>query len=130
MFQNTFERQNMKKTILCLIIISVVGTCVVTNAMAAPEITGVRGGYGVIATVVDANGLDWQIELGGPHIFQGSKTEGAISGNSTTIRTPILPPALGFGKINITVTILWSFIPVAIEDRTAVMLGPFVLFVQ
>ena len=52
----------MKITILYLIIIiAVVSTCFVTNAMAAPKITGIQGGYGVTATVADANGRDWRI---------------------------------------------------------------------
>jgi hypothetical protein len=121
----------MKKTIFCLVLITVLGACFVTNAMAAPEITGVRGGYGVIATVVGAENLDWKIELGGQHIFQGSITEGVVGNNGTaTIRTPLFPPALGIGKINITVVLYWSFIPVAWEERNAFMVGPFVLFVQ
>ena len=115
---------------LCLIIIAVASTCFVTNAMAAPKITGVQGGYGVTATVVDADGLHWQINIKGAQIIQGTKTEGDISGNSATIRTPILPPALGIGNINIKVAIYWIIIPVAIQERTAFMLGPFVLFVQ
>lgn len=90
----------MKKTIICIIILSVLGSCAVTHAMAALEITGVRGGCGVAATVVDADDFDWKIELAGAHIFQGLITEGAISGsNTTTIRTSIFPPALGIGKI-------------------------------
>jgi len=97
----------------------------------AIEITGVRGGYGVTATVVDAENLDWKIEIGGQHIFQGSITEGVVGNNgSATIRTPILPPALGMGKINITVVLYWLFIPVSWEERNAFMVGPFVLFVQ
>jgi hypothetical protein len=121
----------MKRIMFCLVIITVLGACFVTNAMAAPEITGVRGGYGVIATVVDAENLDWKIELGGSHIFQGSITEGAIGDEgSATIRTPIFPPAIGIGKINITVVLYWGFIPVAWEERNAFMFGPLVLFVQ
>lgn len=120
----------MKKTIICMIILAVLGGCAVTQAMAAPEITGVRGGYGVAASVVDADNFDWKIELAGAHIFQGSITEGAISGsNTTTIRTPVMPPALGIGKINITVSLIF-IIPLVVEERTAFMLGPFVLFMQ
>ncbi len=120
----------MRKTILCIIIISVIGTCSITTAMAEPKITGVRGGYGVAATVVGADGFDWKIEIGGPHIFQGSLTEGIISGsNTTTIRTPIMPPALGIGKINVTVSLIF-IIPLVVEHRSAFMLGPFVLFMQ
>lgn len=120
----------MKKTIICIIIISLLGTCAVTSAIATPAITGIRGGYGVIATITDADGWDWKIEIAGAHIFQGSLTEGAISGsNTTTIRTPILPPALGIGKINITVSLV-LIIPLVVEHRSAFMLGPFVLFVQ
>jgi len=102
-----------------------------TPVLSAPEITGVRGGYGVIATVANAENLDWKIEIGGQNIWQGGITEGVVGSNgSATIRTPIFPPALGIGKINITVALYWSFIPVAWEERSAFMLGPFVLFVQ
>jgi hypothetical protein len=80
---------------------------------------------------VDSENLDWKIELGGQHIFQGSITEGVVGNNGTaTIRTPLFPPALGIGNINITVVLYWSFIPVAWEERNAFMVGPFVLFVQ
>ena len=120
----------MKRIIFCLVITTILGACFVTSA-AAIEITGVRGGYGVIATVVDAQNLDWKIEIGGQHIFQGSITEGVVGNNGTaTIRTPLFPPALGIGNINITVVLYWSFIPVAWEERNAFMFGPFVLFVQ
>ena len=118
------------RTIFCVIAIILLITCAVT-AMAAPDITGVRGGYGVVATVVEAENLDWVIEIGGQHVMQGSKTEGVVGANGTvTIRTPVLPPALGVGKINVTVSLYWSIIPVAYEERTAFMLGPFVLFMQ
>jgi hypothetical protein len=121
----------MKRIIFCLVITAVLGACFVTSAMAAPEITGVRGGYGVIAKVTSAENLDWKIQIGGQHIFQGSVTEGVVGSNGTaTIRTPLFPPALGFGRINITVVLYWIFIPVAWEERNAFMVGPFVLFVQ
>jgi hypothetical protein len=120
----------MKRTLYCFIIIGILSTCVTTTALAAPDITGVRGGYGVAATVIDADGWDWKIEIAGAHVFQGYLTEGAISGsNTTTIRTPIWPPALGIGKINITVSLIF-IIPLVVEERTAFMLGPFVLFMQ
>jgi hypothetical protein len=120
----------MKKTIICVLILTLLGSCAVIPAMATPEITGVRGGYGVAATVVDADGFDWEIELTGAHILQGGITEGAISGsNTTTIRTPIFPPSLGIGKINITVSLIFV-IPLIVEERHAFMLGPFVLFMQ
>jgi hypothetical protein len=120
----------MKKTILYLSLFALICTCLVTNAMALPKITGVQGGYGVTATVVDADGLDWQINLKGAQILLGEKTTGDITSNSATIRTPIIPPPLGIGKINIKVAIYWFIIPIAIEQRTAFMLGPFVLLVQ
>ena len=119
----------MKKTTLCILIVTVASTCFTTNAMAVPKITGVQGGYGVTATVTDANGLHWQINIKGAIILNGAKTEGDISGNHATIRTPIFPPALGIGKINIKVAIYWIIIPVAIEQRSAIMFGPFVLIV-
>jgi hypothetical protein len=120
----------MKKTILFLSLFLLVSTCWVTNAMAVPKITNVRGGYGVSVTVMNATGRHWQINLQGSQIFLGMLTDGDISSDSATIRTPIFPPAVGIGKINIKVTIYWIIIPVAIEERSAFMLGPFVLQVQ
>jgi len=120
----------MKKTILFLLLFTLVSTCCVTNAMAVPKITDVQGGYGVSATVVNASGRHWVINLRGSQIFLGMRTTGDITSDYATIRTPVFPPALGIGKINITVTIYWTIIPVATEERSAFMLGPFVLFVQ
>jgi hypothetical protein len=121
----------MKKNIIYIsIIIAVSSTCFVTSATAAPKITGIHGGYGVTATVADANNLDWQINIRGPHMIYGMKTDGTISCNSATIQTPTFPPALGVGKIFIKVTIDRIILPDVIEVRTAFMLGPFVLFVH
>ena len=120
----------MKKTFLCLILIVVVSTCCVTNAMAVPKITGVQGGYGVSATVENATGCNWVISLWGSQIVIGMLTDGDISSDYVTIRTPTFPPAFGIGRINIRVTIYWTLIPIAIEERSAVMLGPFVLLVH
>lgn len=120
----------MKRTLYCLIIVGILSSCVTTTALAAPTIAGVRGGWGVAATIVDADGWDWKIEIAGAHVFQGYVTEGSIAGNNeTTVRTPIMPPALGVGKINITVSLIF-IIPLVVEERTAFMLGPFVLFMQ
>jgi hypothetical protein len=124
------EGKDMKKTILFLLLLALVSTCCVTNAMAVPKITDVQGGYGVSATVVNATGRHWVISLRGSQIFLGMTTVGDITSDYATIRTPIYPPALGIGKINIKVAIYWTIIPVTIEERTAFMLGPFVLFVQ
>jgi hypothetical protein len=121
----------MRRTLICIIILAIFGSCFTTTVLATPEITGVRGGYGVIATISDAANLDWKIEITGQNVFQGSKTEGTVGDEGTaTIRTPLFPPALGFGKVNITVVLYFSFIPVAWEERSAFMLGPFVLFMQ
>jgi len=117
----------MKKIIICLIIIAVASTCCVTNAMAVPRVTNVRGGYGVSATVEDATNCNWKISIQGPHVLTGFITVGDITSDSATIRTPIFPPALGFGWITIKVALYWYFIPVEMEERNAVMLGPFVL---
>jgi hypothetical protein len=120
----------MKKIILFLSLFLLVSTCCVTNAIAKPKITDVKGGYGVSATVENASGRNWMISLQGSQILLGMITTGNITNDYATIRTPIFPPALGIGKINIKVTIYWIIIPVAVEERSAFMLGPFVLFIQ
>jgi hypothetical protein len=121
----------MKKTILYLIIITIVAsTCFVTSATAAPKITGIHGGYGVTATVEDANNLDWQINIRGPHMIYGMQTDGTISCDSATIHTPKFLPALGVGQIYIGVRIYRCILPDVVEVRAAFMLGPFVLFVH
>ena len=117
----------MKKIIICVIIIAVASTCCVTNAMAVPKVTDIRGGYGVSATIQDAANRNWKISIQGPHVLTGFMTVGNIASDAATIRTPIFPPALGFGYITIKVAIYWYFIPVEMEQRDAVMLGPFVL---
>ncbi len=119
----------MKKTILCLSIFVIVNICFVTSVTAVPKITGIHGGYGVTASVEDADGLDWQINI----IRLGKspmKTEGTISGDSTIIRTPIFPPALGVGLVGIMVTIHRIILPDVLEVRAAFMLGPFILIIH
>lgn len=120
----------MKKIILCLSLVLLISTCFVTNATATPKITGVQGGYGVTATIEDANTLEWRITILGPYVIYGTITEGFISGESATIRTPIYPPTLGVGNVVIRVTIDRIIFPDVVATRTAFMLGPFVLFVQ
>ena len=120
----------MKKTILFLSLFALVSTCCVTNAIAVPTITDVQGGYGVSATVVNATGRHWVINLRGSQIFLGMTTIGDITSDKATIRTPMFPPALGIGHINIKVIIYWTIIPVAIEEHSAIMLGPLVLLVN
>ena len=122
----------MKKTILYLSLFVLVSICFVTSATAivGPTITRIRGGYGVTATVTGARGRDWCIDISGPNMIYGMKTNGSISSGSETIRTPIFPPAFGFGKIFIKITIDRIFFPNIIEERTAYIIGPFVLFVR
>jgi hypothetical protein len=98
--------------------------------MAAPKITEIHGGYGVSATVMDAKGRDWQIDIKGPFMISGMKTVGTISSARETIRTHIFPPAFGIGKIYIKVTINRIILPDIVEERSAFIVGPFVLFVK
>jgi hypothetical protein len=122
--------RKMKKIILCLSLFVLVSTCFVTNAMATPQITGIHGGYGVTATVVNAKGLDWKITINGPAMIYGMKTVGIISDKSATIHTPIATPAFGFGPIKITVTINRIILHDVIVIRSGIILGPFVLLVK
>ena len=120
----------MKKILLCLSLFVLVSTCFVTNAMAAPQITEIHGGYGVTATVVNAKGLEWKITINGPAMIYGMKTMGIISDKSATIHTPMAPPAFGFGPIKVTVTINRIILHDIIAIRSGLILGPFVLLVK
>jgi hypothetical protein len=122
----------MRKTVFFLIMLVILFGCFTANAMSV-EITQVRGGYGVIATVANASSYQWMIGIEGPHLFNGTSiTRGdtITTNNKITIRTPIFPPVFGIGRINITVAIVSGMTPVALEMRTAFMLGPFVLSMQ
>ena len=122
----------MKKIILCLSLFVLVSTCFVTTAMAAPKIMGIHGGLGVTATVEDAKGHDWRIGIRGPYMITGMLTEGTISSDSATIKTPMFPPgaAVGLGKVTIRVTIYRLILPDIVEVRNAFMLGPYVLLLK
>lgn len=121
----------MKRIIISMIILSIISECLITTVMATPEILEIRGGFGVIAEVSDADHHNWKIELIGLRIFKGSITEGVVDGKeNVTLRTPIFPPALGFGVIDIKVTLLFYWLPVDMEKRSAFMLGPLVMFVS
>lgn len=120
----------MKKTIFCLSLFVIVSICFTTTVIAAPKITGIHGGYGVTATIEDARGLEWRIGIKGPYMLYGTITEGITPSVNTTIQTPLYPPALGFGKVIIRVTIDRIILPDITEVRTAFMLGPYVLFVK
>lgn len=121
-----------KRVISLLIIVLIASTCFVTSATATaePTITKIHGGYGVTATVIDAIGHRWNIKICGQHMIFGSKAQGIISRNNDTIRTHIIPPAFGFGKILINITIERIFKPDITEVRTAYILGPYVFFVR
>ena len=116
----------MKKIMLCLSIFVLVSTCFATTAMAVPKITGIQGGLGVTATVENAKGHDWQINIKGPFMISGMITKGTISSDSAMIKAT----ALGFGKICIRVTINGIMLPDIVAERCAFMLGPFVVFVK
>ena len=120
----------MKKTILCLSLFVLVSTCFVTNAMAAPKITGIHGGFGVSATLVNAKGLDWEITISGPFIIFGMQTAGNISDKRVTIHTSTDPPAYGFGSIKVTVTINRIILRDVILIRSGIILGPFILLAK
>jgi hypothetical protein len=120
----------MKKTILYLSLFVLVSTCFVSNAMAAPQITDIHGGYGVTATVINAKGHNWQITISGPAMIYGMNTVGIISDKSAMIHTPMAPPAFGFGPIKVTVTINRIILQDVIVIRSGIILGPFVLLVK
>jgi len=129
----------MKRIILFVIILSLLGTFFVTCASAEPEIAKVKGGWGVVATVVNASGLGWQIKtvLLNHDSFPPSPgddyyiDQGVVAGNgSAVIRTTVYPPILYFGVVKITVTLYSEGFPVVMQRSQGFMVGPFVLFVH
>jgi hypothetical protein len=117
----------MKKIILFLTLFVLVSTCFVTTAMAAPSITDVHGGFGVSATVVNAQGHDWEITLKGPFVVLGSTTVGTITSKSEMIHTAMVPPAFGMGPIKVIIRINRVILPDVFVIGPAMMLGPFVI---
>jgi PKD repeat protein len=87
------------------------------------EIKEVSGGFGVKA-VIDSgdNNVDWTITVDGT-VFIGGEAEGSIDANVE--ETVKLPFSLGIGRVDITVTA-----NDVVEERSAFMLGPFVLSVK
>lgn len=121
----------MEKTLFCVVFIAVISGCSIATVLASPEITDIQGGYGIRATVVDADQYNWRIEIIGLRVFHGDCIEGIINGNGTvTIRTPFFRPALGVGFIDIRVTLFHHWFPVDMEKRSAIMVGPFLLVIQ
>ena len=104
-------------------------TTMVTR-MIEPYITEYDGGWGFKCKIVNAStNYTWKIELSGKHILNGKITNGTLP-SSGWIRTPIFPPAFGFGKINITVTLYrsdgWHSI---LGMYDAFMPGPIIIFI-
>jgi len=81
------------------------------------------GGFGV-KTTIDAGDspVSWSIEVNG-RIFLGGYASGSITAHAT--ETVKLPFSLGIGRVDITVTA-----NDVVEERSAFMLGPFVLSVK
>lgn len=120
----------MRRTLVSTLMTAILSIYVATTALAAPEITGIQGGYGIRATVLDADQYNWRIEIVGLHILRRDVTEGTVNGDgNVTIRTPLILPAFGYGIMDIKVTLLHHWLPVDMEKRSALMLGPFLLVV-
>ena len=125
----------MKKTLFCLIAIILSASFVTStaaNSMIPPVIANVKGGWGIKAEIGNGRNENWTIELQGDHIFMGNMTKGSI-GNETVaaIRTPVFPPAFGFGKITIIIKVISPFGQVeAFESFSAIMIGPLVFNIK
>ena len=119
----------MKKIILCLSLFVLVNICFVTNVMATPpRITDVSGGLGISATVVNAQGHDWEISIQNRSFAGGAW--GTISSDRETIHFPGLPPIPKIGKICIHITVFRTILPDIVEIRSGFMIGPFFLFIK
>ncbi len=128
----------MKRVILFIIVLSLLGTFFVTSASAEPEITKVKRGWGVVATVVNASGLDWGIKtvlLYHDSFPPGSDDyyldNGVVTGNgSVVIRTTVFPPIFYFGVVKITVSLSDEDQVLVQQQSQGFMVGPFVLFIH
>jgi hypothetical protein len=128
----------MKKTILCILIMSLLGTFAITHVIAEPEITDITGGVGVAAIVTNASGCDWEISVFElyPDDFPNDYiiSKGTIQGNDAVTIHSTVPPVFFqlfcFGVVKILVTLSQGSVPVTWERLNGFMLGPFILFVH
>ena len=84
------------------------------------EISNVKGGLSLSATISSTESVDWTIDVQGFVLF-GGHADGTSAGTSIVK----LPFSIGFGKVEILITA-----GSASESFTATMFGPFILNVQ
>jgi parallel beta-helix repeat protein len=87
-----------------------------------PRILSIDGGFGITATIENPGyePVDYTITIDGKLVFIGKTTTGTISEMSEqTVKSDF---AFGLGKVDITITA-----DTVTEERTAFMLGPFIL---
>jgi len=116
----------MKKIIIlgivALMLIS--GIALVANAEDTKEvqITDVKGGLGVTATVVSGSQVPWSIKIDGLVLYGGYASGTTATQGITQIK---LPMTIAIGKVDIRVT-------VGSTEKlfTAVMVGPIVVHVR
>jgi PKD repeat protein len=96
-------------------------TVTIVEDHASPQITNVKGGLGVKATIIAGDlPVDWSIVIDGRYIFLGGEASGHIDANAAEIvRTPF---TFGIGAATVTITA-----GVAYETYEATLIGPFVL---
>ena len=96
-------------------------TTVTVNKGESVEISNVKGGFGVKATIKAGEvPVDWTITIDGKFVFGATSSTGTIDADG--IETVKAPFSIGFGKVDITITA-----GSLVEEHTAFMLGPFVL---
>jgi hypothetical protein len=84
-------------------------TATVTVAGPTIEITAIKGGSGVTATVANTGGLDatnvsWTISLSGGILIKGKTLSGTIPTLAAGADTTVTSKVIGFGKVTITAT--------------------------
>lgn len=131
---------------LILILICLTATYVASASTAAHSqgtrgtIVWIRGGFGVSARIdnfqigdpLSNKSVDWHVKVTGDCVYFG-ESSGTIKPKALGLaRTPVFPPALGYGDVKVTITITEHESSYLLEKvvRYGFMIGPFIFRLQ
>lgn len=103
-------------------------------------IQDVRGGLGVKATISNYQlawgnrPVHWQLTIEGERVIFGSASGYVDSMSASVARSPLIPPAFGWGPVDVTIKVtVRTGQPdegvISMVQRSGVMFGPFILLI-